>query len=303
MEVNSALIVCTRNRSRYVEGLLKNLERCTVLPRLILIVDSSDDDHTRNLILGFECSNFSVIYIKSPRGLPYQRNEGLKALRTESLDFISFLDDDVRIPPNYFQLIREIFNLEKDAIGITGVMEGIKQPKPKIFHRIFFLGSVTPGKILKSGQTTMPFALGEVSKTEWLPGGAMNYRSYLFSKLLFNDSIRMYGEDIEFSLRSIQVGGLLVARQLTYKHLGATAGKENDRKAVQYSAAIRYWLAGEYPKAISKVAVLFSVIGITLANVFNILILRNVRYNLNCLLGHLAFFNMIIIGRDLKQNF
>ena len=131
----------------------------------------------------------------------------------------------------------------------------------------------------------------------------MNYRSYLFSNQLFDESIRMYGEDIEFSLRSSQLGRLLVSRQLTYEHLGATAGKENARKTVQYSAAIRYWLASKYPKKISRVAVLWSVIGITLGNIMNITILRNVRYNSNCLLGHLAFISMIIFKKDLKQAF
>ena len=148
MAINSGLIVCTRNRSSFVAGLLKNLELCAVLPRLILIVDSSTDDETKNLVKGFEDSTPSMIYIKSPAGLPYQRNVGLNALKSESLEFISFLDDDVRVPVNYFAIIREIFDLEKDAIGITGMMEYEREQQPKNLHRIFLLNSKKPGKIL-----------------------------------------------------------------------------------------------------------------------------------------------------------
>jgi GT2 family glycosyltransferase len=199
--------------------------------------------------------------------------------------------------------VREIFDLEKDAIGITGVMEDEKERRPKNLHRIFLLNSKKPGKILKSGQTTMPFSHGEVSETEWLPGGAMSYRSRVFSNISFDASIRMYGEDIEFSLRAIRIGKLLVSRKLTYNHLGATLGKDDVQKVVQYSAAIRYWLARKYPREISKAAVIWSIIGITIVNILNITVMRNVKYNLNCILGHLAFLNMIILKKDLKQNF
>ena len=131
----------------------------------------------------------------------------------------------------------------------------------------------------------------------------MNYRKYVFSTIIFDETIRMYGEDIEFSLKAIRMGKLLVSRQLTYDHLGATADKDNVRQAIQFSAAIRYWLANEYPEDVSRVAVLWSITGITIGNILKITILRNVKFNLNCLLGHFAFLRMIILKNDLKQNF
>src|SRR3954468_22779477 len=93
----SSVIVCSRNRPRYlletVESVLHGRER----PAEIVIVDQSDEPHPTLAAMGVR-DGCAVRYLHSAeRGVSRARNTGMRAAATELL---IYTDDDVFVDPD-----------------------------------------------------------------------------------------------------------------------------------------------------------------------------------------------------------
>jgi glycosyltransferase involved in cell wall biosynthesis len=101
--------------------LLESVEKQTVYPSEILIVDGSPDDETQEKI---NSKNFkSVYYFKVDpvnRGLTKQRNFAVNKVSVDS-EIICFLDDDTILEKDYFEMLLKAYKKNSDAIGIGGV--------------------------------------------------------------------------------------------------------------------------------------------------------------------------------------
>jgi GT2 family glycosyltransferase len=297
------LIICTRNRNELLLELLLELKHQEQLPTKIVIVDSSDYFIKIPKEVIDHINADRVIHFPSSPGLPFQRNQGINRIKSfgiEDDDLIAFLDDDIRPLPGYFRTIGEIAAKNKHIIGFTGVNLDIS-PKSSKMARFFLLGSKKQGKILKSGKTTPPTTKDEFEITDWAPGGSMNFRAKILKKISFRDEIRMYGEDLEFSLRLKKHGRILVVREAKYIHLKSTSGKDDMRTITKYSDLTQFLFAIEHPKYIYKICVFWSVLGMTGLNLKNILLGKNVNQNQKELRGHFDFYLSIINRKRLIQ--
>ena len=98
----NATILCTRNRPKEASSVLHQIQACEDRPELILVVDGSDE--AQSLELQEDISDLpDVIFMRSAPGLTKQRNVGLGALPSNT-GIVHFLDDDVEIEPDYFQV-------------------------------------------------------------------------------------------------------------------------------------------------------------------------------------------------------
>ena len=109
-----ALIIPTRNRPNHIIRLVKNLEILELKPTFVIIVDSSDQDK----IVNISSKTLEIINIRTDiKSAAIQRNIGIEYLQTLSLkktiEFISFLDDDIQVQRNYFNLVLENFKVRK----------------------------------------------------------------------------------------------------------------------------------------------------------------------------------------------
>jgi len=108
---NFDIVIATYNRPNFLKSLVDQIKDCTLLPRRIIVVDSSD-------IKNIEIQNTDrVIYIRSShKNQPYQRYLGYKASEEE---FIVFFDDDVKIlDKDLFKYLLGSFQ-EKNTVGST----------------------------------------------------------------------------------------------------------------------------------------------------------------------------------------
>jgi GT2 family glycosyltransferase len=113
----SSVIVCSRNRPRYlletVESVLHGRER----PGEIVIVDQSDEPHPILAEMGVR-DGCAIRYLHSAeRGVSRARNAGMRAATTELL---IYTDDDVFVGPGWLEpMVRQLAEL-----GPRGVVTG-----------------------------------------------------------------------------------------------------------------------------------------------------------------------------------
>ena len=297
------LVICTRNRNHLLVDLLTVIQNQELLPTKIVIVDSSDEF----IELPEEIYNYyprdAIVHFASSPGLPFQRNQGINRIKTfevEDNDLISFLDDDIRPVAAYFATIRKIAIENQHILGFTGV--NLNNPmKCSKLARFFLLNSEKYGKIIKSGKTTPPYTNKEFEITDWAPGGSMNLRAKVFENIAFRAEIRMYGEDLDFSLRLAKYGQTLVVRDAKYIHLNSTVGKDNIRIITKYSDLIQFLFAIEHPKRVSKICVFWSVFGMSCLNIKNVLLNINRSNNQEEIKGHFDFLYSLIKGNKFIQ--
>ena len=300
------LCICTRNRPDYVQTFLDGLVGLAFIPKVCVVVDSSDNLTTKNLVEVFSSTSpIRCDYLYSLPGLPHQRNTGINYLQSlpvvDDDDIISFLDDDVAIRRDYFKQVSELFDENPNAICVGGYLEDHpKKGVASLFRRMMMLESKDSGKILKSGLTTPPIPSVRAMRTQWVQGGMQNYRMHVFRHQLFDGRVRMYGEDVEFQLRINKYGEFLCSNALPVRHLKASSEKEGVRSEQSFTDGFRWSLAQKQLVGVTRRAVISSTIIISILEALLFIICFD-RTRLQRLLGHLDFLYKVIFRIDPQQ--
>jgi GT2 family glycosyltransferase len=304
---NLALVICTKDRPNHMANLKDNLLSQKVLPNFIVIVDSSFNDETEKLVTDSDLKlKTKLVYVKSVPGLPIQRNIGVKIVFENSKDtkfeVVSFIDDDIELASDYFyNLMADLENLG-NFVAITGTTYFPNPDRISVFDQFFLIKSKIQGKVLKSGQTSQPFSEVGVCVTEWMPGLSMNINPKFLEIEKFEESIRMYGEDLEFSLRLRKYGPLYCSANLRYSHRNAPEGREDVYKVTAFTDGIRWTLAKSNPETIERIAVIWAIFGLLLLDLIKLFTFRNIRPRFQRMLGHTLFINRLLLGLNPLQN-
>jgi GT2 family glycosyltransferase len=201
----------------------------------------------------------------------------------------------------YFNnLILDIKSLD-NFVAITGNDEDFIFEKSSFLHRFFSLGSKIQGSLLSSGRVTQPTSLLGLSDTQWLPGLSMNLNPRVLEQEKFDESIRMYGEDLEISLRLKKYGIFKCSANLLYRHNNAIEGRENSIQVTSLTDGIRWRLARTYPSSIKRPAVLWSITGEIFFNLIKVMIFDKAKLRIQIIFGHLIFIFRIIFGLKYTQ--
>ena len=115
-EVEISVVICTRNRSKYLQLCLESLQKQTCRPKEIIVVDNAPtDNNTRLLVESFP----NVTYLLEARpGLDIARNAGAKKA---SYPIVAYTDDDVFLQPLWTYRVWQAF-ISKDTDAITGLV-------------------------------------------------------------------------------------------------------------------------------------------------------------------------------------
>lgn len=170
--------------------------------------------------------------ILSPKGLPAQRNAGLKLVIDDS-DIVVFFDDDY-IPSIYaLEGIARAFEIYPELSGLTGklVSDGIGGP------------GIDPADAVALIETwdANPNALSGITKPKKLAdrrglyGCNMAFRTSRIGDIRFDERLPLYGwlEDIDFSSRI--PGSKIVTDALVGVHCGVKRGRELRGDMLGYS--------------------------------------------------------------------
>jgi len=105
----TGLIIPTRNRPNELYSTLKFFLKNKIQFLQTVIIDSSDKHLKKEII--YICNKFNVNLYFSEPSTSLQRNIGFQKLNKSKLEFIMFLDDDLKFHSNSFSVMNS--NIEK----------------------------------------------------------------------------------------------------------------------------------------------------------------------------------------------
>ena len=100
-----SVITPTLSRPEEIKGMIQNLGEMKYLPKEVIYVDGApeSDNRTQKIIKNLDNNlPFEVVYIRSGGGTAVQRNIGIEEAKC---DLISFIDDDIRLEIDFFNII------------------------------------------------------------------------------------------------------------------------------------------------------------------------------------------------------
>lgn len=300
-----AVLICTRNRPEFLRELFDSLWNQTKPPSKIVVVDSSDNSKTEELVAKyFTDSVVPCTYLRSEPGLPYQRNVGIREIQTLGWpqdSIVSFLDDDIDLEATYLQNVLELFTENPDLKFIGGFAESSEEEPDNLARRISLLSAKNgAGKVLKSGICLAARPISALEEVEWVPGHSMNARLSIFEHVLFNPGPRMYGEDVEFQLRLASTNRIYSSNRLPVFHKQAPSNRDQLAAQEAYSDGFRWSLARRRLGGVQAWAVIWATLCMVFVLAFRAIATRDVDSG-ERLKGHLLFLRRVVSGRETQQ--
>jgi glycosyltransferase involved in cell wall biosynthesis len=196
--VQLGIIICTRNRPKFLENLLKSISESMVLPKQIVLVSSGIDIKE---VVSIHSKNLNLKHIHTEKiGQSNQKVIGISSLDKE-IDWIFFLDDDLMLKPNTISKALHVINRINDT-KVGGIGARILPIQAKLPSKIFdqkYTNMKKIGGITKSGRATK-YMFDKQIQTEWLNGAAIwrvNNLKY-YDLPILNSRYAAY-EDVNFS--------------------------------------------------------------------------------------------------------
>jgi GT2 family glycosyltransferase len=252
-----SLIVCTYMRSEPLLKLLQSVQKQTLYPYEILIIDGSRNNETELLIKEsrFDKLQYFLVDDKN-RGLTKQRNFGIKKV-SKTVEIVCFLDDDTILEENYFEEIIKTYKVYPVALGVGGYIsneakwEKVNDKLNPSINDFYFDGwkrkdgsrfilrkklnldsDCDPGfSPLFSHGRSVSFLppTDKIYEVEQLMGGVSSFKISVFEKLSFSTYFEGYGlyEDADFTLRVAKMGKLYINTAAKLGHFHAETGRPN----------------------------------------------------------------------------
>lgn len=255
-----SLIICTYMRPKPLIHLLDSVEKQTVYPDQILIVDGSLNNESQIML---EKKNFRNIHYflvdENERGLTKQRNFGINKV-ADDIAIVAFLDDDTALMPDYFEQLINTFQGDHTITGVGGIAINentwtIIDPAKKYskYKHYMFEGFVTnegqrnvlrnflklhsnldPGRMpdYSHGKTCGFPLTGKQYEVDLLIGMSFAFRKRVFQKLRFSVYFEGYGlyEDADFSIRAQKLGKNVINTKVQLYHFHNPSGRPNSFK-------------------------------------------------------------------------
>ena len=250
-----SVVTPTLYRPTEVAGLLQNLSEQTLLPDEIVLVDGapSTENATRDLItklsplLPFKCH-----YVRHERGTAIQRNRGIED--TSSSNFIAFIDDDVRLKPDFLRTIMNVFSA--DAAGRVGGVVGYRENVSFVqtthrrwrwYRRLGLLSTFEPGRYdfncgYPINANSQPPFTG-VRPVDFMTTACAVWRRQVFDDgFRFDPFFKDYGvlEDAHFALRAGRKWELLQSGD-AHCYEGHSSHGRIDPKRIGYKCVVNYY--------------------------------------------------------------
>lgn len=243
-----ALVVCTKDRPERVRDFVINLLSEAVPPVPFVLVDStkslSGQTTNKDSLDLLRQHDWEVKYVFDNPGLPHQRNTGIEQVVKSfpSVEFISFLDDDVRISKHYFTNVLNLFRIHEELGVLGGYDTTYVKPRGNFirsFLRKLGLLPESDGLIAKSGLSSVPIPTSELHLVDFVPGGMQSIRISLLGEHRFNEESSFYGEDVEMHFRLGKLCKIASSNSLPVEHLAAKEEKSDNGNQIYSEYLVR----------------------------------------------------------------
>jgi GT2 family glycosyltransferase len=252
------IVIATRHRHEPLRECLASIDAQTSHPAEVVVVDSSLDSHTKDLLdrlrdgapCRYEYRHSSIA------SAAQQRNLGASILST---DLILFLDDDVVLEPGFIKEILCVFHSHDDRVaGVSGTITNQVYSDPHGLNRLLlgaclgrFRGSFA-GRVIGPAVNFLPAdGPNTVQQTDWLPTTCTAYRREVFLAHRFDETFVGYSfaEDVHLSTRIARTHRLVNTTRARVFH--ADLGKDTHRD----------WAALGESQVVNRCLIMTSVLG------------------------------------------
>ena len=243
-----SIVIPIYKRNEIFEECLLSLKHQTCLPKEIIIVDNNQDENESNklnqIINHFEAKvDFKIIILKSPKNSSsIARNIGAKKCKT---DLVAFLDSDIVLYRNYYEIILNYFKIHSDLIAIQGLdinliinnknFESLSLFKKALhyFEQIFETSTllnrekayVSPSLAVAHPKLKRKF----VVESEWICSGASVFKRKLFERYSFPNDFLTYSHNeylcFSYNLYKKNEGKMLYISEAKYRDLQTKSGR------------------------------------------------------------------------------
>jgi len=211
MPSDVAVIIASYRRPQVLAETLESLSRQT-LPafQLILSLTSADDCFDSAPLRGV-----AQVCVGGP-GLPAQRNRGI-ALLDPAIRYVTFIDDDVEIAPDYLDVMKRTFEQNEKLLAFSGHVVEARAEDRAAARAAFAEPVVAPDNV-------PPI---HIAPNGGLYGCSMNVRREILEREKFDERLRRYGwlEDADFGVRVRKRGAVGGSRACRLYHLRAPQGR------------------------------------------------------------------------------
>lgn len=247
-----AVVICTRNRPAELKQTLRSVaEQSGADNRLALVVDGSDpddaDDTARVVDAWSEGRPFRYHRYQGPPAQTRQRNAAI-GLLPSSVEVVHFIDDDVTLRDEYFDVLTGTLQHHPSLLGVGGLIRepGRSSPPLTWVHRLFLLNSPVPNRVLPSGHTTSPEGRidQDLVPATWLSTCSSSYRRSVFDRHQFPPNVEGPSptlHDLDFSYRVAQDGPLAIVPGAECVHRRSPRTRRGVRDASRERVVRRYW--------------------------------------------------------------
>jgi GT2 family glycosyltransferase len=235
-----SVVIATKDRTDDLKRFLDSLDRQTLPPGQVVVVDAGNEESTAEMIQARKGSaGYPFVYLRSKPGLTGQRNIGIEK---SSGRYICFFDDDIVLDAGYLEAIHRTFEKysPKKIGGVVGRIENgcaENHPIESVIKKIFFLSDQGRGRLKPSG---FPEHRNDSRQAfvNVFSGCCMAYCREVFNDFQFDEKLSgyCYMEDIDFSFRVSQKFRLLYQPEAICRHY-ATTYKTEDSRALRYMLA------------------------------------------------------------------
>jgi glycosyltransferase involved in cell wall biosynthesis len=269
MSENYALCICTYNRIELLKLLLLDIQRQTIQPCALIIVDGNPGSNQLLMLLnGMQfAGKTKIIYAASNHAnLPYQRFLGWRIFKSIGCEILMYLDDDLRLLNCTVieDLLMPFSWSERTVRAVTAITISGKdwlydeisdhnEKKDAAGKLIGLFGDsrkFSPGELTPSGNRLMPVDLPNhpgYGIVEWFQGRVMVLLKDSISTETYSDDLFAIhhiqlglGEETFLSRRLVTKGEIICATNLQIHHPGTVPPNAYPTKAFNYGYAFAY---------------------------------------------------------------
>lgn len=203
-----SFVIVTRDRTEYLLNCLRSIQRVSLIPSEVIIVDNAELDTTeseiRKCVVDF--TNLEIHYFRvlpDERILSAGRNFGAKQASGE---IVAFIDDDVELHEGWIQACLEGFS-NKNVVAVGGrIIEPDDKDKDPFEN-------LPIGKLLPNGKTTANFYLDpkKIIEIDHIRGCNWALKRDVFLELGgFSGALRHVFEETELCFRIAAAGKVIL---------------------------------------------------------------------------------------------
>lgn len=245
-----SVVTPTLRRPDEIAGLLDNLANQILPPTEIILVDGAPpQERESEIIISTKAKSlpFTCNYIRHGGGTAIQRNVGIDNANSS---FIAFIDDDIRLEPEFFQRILKAFDNNFDIGGIVGYRTNqhfIDAERWRWYRRLHLFNTYEPGRYdYTSGypiNVNLQPPFNGLREVDFMTTSCAVWRKQVFDNgLRFDRFFSDYGmlEDAHLSLKAGLEWKLLQCGDARCIHL-QSANARSPRIKIGYKSVINYY--------------------------------------------------------------